>query len=88
MYWPYIKGKRIGMLVNQTSLIGNKLSVGSLPALGADIKAIFGREHDFRGNASNGAVVHSEPDPKTGLKIISLMDANEKLPKRISPTSI
>ena len=36
-YLPYLKGKRIGMLVNQTSIIGNKLSVDSLVSLGVKI---------------------------------------------------
>src|SRR5688572_15443743 len=67
LYVPYLKGKRVGMLINQTSLIGNKLSVDSLLSLGVDIKTIFGPEHGFRGNASNGAVVHDEIDAKTGL---------------------
>ena len=77
-YLPYLKGKRVGMLVNQTSLIGNKLSVDSLLSLGVDIKAIFGPEHGFRGNASNGAVVHDEVDSKTGLKVISLYGKKRK----------
>src|SRR5690606_42008597 len=33
-YVPYLKGKRVGMVVNQTSIIGDKLSVDSLLALG------------------------------------------------------
>ena len=77
-YLPYLKGKRIGMLVNQTSIIGDKLSVDSLLSLGVDIKAIFGPEHGFRGNASNGAVVHDEVDAKTGLKVISLYGKKRK----------
>lgn len=78
LYLPYLKGKRIGMLVNQTSLIGKTSSVDSLLALGVDIKAIFGPEHGFRGNASNGAVVHDEVDAKTGLKVISLYGRKRK----------
>ena len=53
-YLPYLKGKKVGMLVNQTSIIGKKLSVDTLQALGVDIKLIFGPEHGFRNNASNG----------------------------------
>lgn len=55
-YLPYLKGKKVGMVVNQTSIIGNKLSVDSLLKLGIHIQTIFGPEHGFRGNASNGAV--------------------------------
>lgn len=78
LYLPYLKSKRIGMLVNQTSLIGKSISVDSLLALGVNIKAIFGPEHGFRGNASNGAVVHDEVDAKTGLKVISLYGRKRK----------
>ena len=45
LYVPYLRGKRIGMLVNQTSTIGNKLSVDSLLSLGINIKTIFGPDH-------------------------------------------
>ncbi|PST83589.1 DUF1343 domain-containing protein [Pedobacter yulinensis] len=77
-YLPLLKGKRVGMLVNQTSIIGKKLSVDSLRSLGVDIKAIFGPEHGFRANASNGAVVKDEIDKETGIPIISLYGAKRK----------
>ena len=71
-YLPYLKGKKVGMLVNQTSIIGKKLSVDTLQALGVDIKLIFGPEHGFRNNASNGDHVADEVDAKTGINIVSL----------------
>ena len=74
LYTTYLKGKNIGMVVNQTSVIGNRLtvSVDSLLKLGIAVKKIFGPEHGFRGNASNGAKVDDSVDPKTGLPVISL----------------
>src|SRR5215831_2641810 len=77
-YLPYLKGKRVGMLVNQTSLIGNELSVDSLIALHVNIKEIFGPEHGYRSNASNGAKVTDEVDPKTGIPVISLYGQKRK----------
>lgn len=71
-YLKYLKGKRIAMVVNQTSMIGKSPSVDSLLALGVNIVKIFGPEHGFRGNASNGAKVSDEKDPKTGISVISL----------------
>src|SRR5258708_28243583 len=61
LYVNYLKGKNIGMVVNQTSVIGKSLtpSVDSLLKLGITIKKIFGPEHGFRGNASNGADVNN-----------------------------
>lgn len=71
-YLPLLKGKRVGMVVNQTSVIGNRSSVDSLLSLGISIRAIFGPEHGFRGKASAGAVVGDETDPETGIPVISL----------------
>ncbi|NEU70146.1 DUF1343 domain-containing protein [Spirosoma agri] len=77
-YLPYLKGKRIGMVVNQTSIIGSKPSVDSLLNRGVQIVKIFGPEHGFRGNASNGAKVSDEVDAKTGIPVISLYGKNKK----------
>jgi uncharacterized protein YbbC (DUF1343 family) len=77
-YLSYLKGKRIGMVANQTSIIGNKLSVDSLLSLGINIVKVFGPEHGFRGNASNGTKVDDEVDTKTGIPIISLYGKNKK----------
>jgi uncharacterized protein YbbC (DUF1343 family) len=80
LYFPYIKAKNIGMVVNQTSVIGTRqtTTVDSLLALGIKIKKIFGPEHGFRGNASNGAVVGDDTDAKTGLPVISLYGKHYK----------
>jgi uncharacterized protein YbbC (DUF1343 family) len=80
LYFPYIKAKNIGMVVNQTSVIGTRqtTTVDSLLALGIKIKKIFGPEHGFRGNASNGAVVGDDVDAKTGLPVISLYGKHYK----------
>jgi len=77
-YVPYLAGKRVGMVINQTSIIGDRLSVDSLLAMGVDIKTIFGPEHGFRQNASNGAVVGDETDLQTGITIVSLYGKNRK----------
>ncbi|OOQ59270.1 exo-beta-N-acetylmuramidase NamZ family protein [Mucilaginibacter pedocola] len=74
LYLDYLKGKNIGMLVNQTSIIGPKKVplVDSLLKLGVTVKKIFGPEHGIRGNASDGATVGDSKDPVTGLPAISL----------------
>ncbi|WP_295674406.1 DUF1343 domain-containing protein [uncultured Mucilaginibacter sp.] len=73
-YIDYLKGKNIGMVINQTSVIGKTLTltVDSLVALGISVKKIFGPEHGFRGNASNGADVSSTIDEATHIPVISL----------------
>jgi len=72
LYVPYLKGKRVGMVVNPTSIIGKETSVDSLLKLGVKIVKIFGPEHGFRGNASAGVSVSDDIDTKTGIKAISL----------------
>src|ERR1700744_5959696 len=74
LYIGYLRGKNIGMVINQTSVIGkNKtLSLDTLLKLGIAIKKIYGPEHGFRGDASNGADVNNSTDAKTGIPVISI----------------
>ncbi|MBC7875159.1 MAG: DUF1343 domain-containing protein, partial [Ferruginibacter sp.] len=81
-YLPHLKGKRVGLLVNQTSVINNNSLVDSLRSLKVDIRMIFGPEHGFRSNASNGAKVADEIDAKTGIPIISLYGQKRKPSKK------
>jgi uncharacterized protein YbbC (DUF1343 family) len=77
-YLSYLKGKRVGMVINQTSIIGKASSFDSLLALGVNVATVFGPEHGFRGNASNGAQVGDEVDARTGVKIVSIYGAKRK----------
>ena len=77
-YLPLLKGKRVGILANPTTIIGKKHLVDSLITRGIDIVKVFGPEHGFRGNASNGAIVGDEKDPATGIKIISLYGSKRR----------
>ena len=77
-YIDFLKGKRIGILANQTTVIGNRHLVDSLVSRGINIVKIFGPEHGFRGNASNGAKVGDETDAATGIKIISLYGSKRR----------
>ncbi len=84
LYLPLLKGKNVAMCVNQTSVIGKKMvpSADSLLKLNIHISKIFGPEHGFRGNASNGAKVTDEVDAKTGIPIISLYGQKRKPSKK------
>jgi uncharacterized protein YbbC (DUF1343 family) len=77
-YLPLLKNKRVAVLANPTTIIGKKHLVDSLIVRGINILKVFGPEHGFRGNASNGAEVADEKDPATGVKIISLYGAKRK----------
>jgi uncharacterized protein YbbC (DUF1343 family) len=71
-YLPLLKGKRVGMVVNPTSVIDKMTAVDSLIKVGVNIVKIFGPEHGFRGDASAGITVNDAVDEKTGIKAISL----------------
>jgi uncharacterized protein YbbC (DUF1343 family) len=77
-YLPTLRGKRVGMVVNQTSIIRQTHLVDSLNTLGIRIKTIFAPEHGFRGQASAGEKISNSRDPKTGIGIVSLYGSNRK----------
>ncbi|HLO81689.1 MAG TPA: DUF1343 domain-containing protein, partial [Chitinophagaceae bacterium] len=77
-YLPRLKGKRVAMLANQTSIIGKTHLVDSLKKLGVNIVKVFGPEHGFRGNASAGTAVSDEIDVATGIPVVSLYGKKNK----------
>ncbi len=77
-YLGYLKGKRVALMANQTSIIGKTHLVDSLHKLGINIVKVFGPEHGFRGNASAGDHVKDEIDKATGIPIISLYGRKNK----------
>ena len=77
-YLPYLKGKRVAIMANPTTIIGKTHLVDSLKTLGVNIVKVFGPEHGFRGNASAGAHVADETDPATGIPVISLYGKKNK----------
>ena len=77
-YLPYLNGKRVAVLGNQTTVIGKKHLVDSLRSLGVNIVKVFGPEHGFRGNASAGVSVKDEIDSATGIPVVSLYGSKQK----------
>lgn len=77
-YYDMLKDKRVGMVVNQTSLVGQMHLVDTLLQLNIDIKRIFAPEHGFRGQADAGEVIRDGMDTKTGLPLISLYGKKKK----------
>jgi len=78
VYLPLIKGKRIGIFANQTTMVGNSHLVDTLRKLGVDIKVIFGPEHGFRGTASAGEKVGNYIDEQTGIPVVSLYGSKRR----------
>lgn len=78
LYQPQLKGKKVALVVNQTSIVKDKHLVDTLLKLGIDVKVVFAPEHGFRGKADAGEKVDDTKDLKTGLPIISLYGKKKK----------
>ena len=81
VYVPLIKGKRIGVFANQTSVIGNTNLIDTLLRQGVNITKIFSPEHGFRGNADAGVQTDNYVDSATHIPVISLYG------KKLKPTA-
>jgi uncharacterized protein YbbC (DUF1343 family) len=81
MYLPMLREKKVGIVANHTSVIGDVHLVDSLLSLGVDIRKIFTPEHGFRGTADAGERISTSFDYRTGLPLISLYG------KHLKPTA-
>ena len=90
-YFPLLRGQRVAVLANQTSVAempgaagadaaGRVHLVDLLHGEGFDVAAIFSPEHGLRGTADAGEHVKSSVDTRTGIPIRSLYDGNTKRP--------
>ncbi|MDG1916283.1 MAG: DUF1343 domain-containing protein [Flavobacteriales bacterium] len=77
-YFPLLDNKSIGVVGNQSSLIGSTHLVDSLLSTKQQVVKVFSPEHGFRGTADAGAHIESGVDEKTGLPIVSLYGNNKK----------
>ncbi len=75
---PLLRGKRVGLVVNHTSLVGQTHLVDTLLASGIKVVRIFAPEHGFRGTADAGERLTDSRDPRTGLPVISLYGKKKK----------
>jgi uncharacterized protein YbbC (DUF1343 family) len=77
---PLLAGKRVGLVVNQTSVVGpeKRHLLDTLLSQGVNVKRIFAPEHGFRGTEEAGAKVKHDRDTSTGLPVASLYGAKHK----------
>lgn len=89
VYLPLLKGKRVAVVANQTSVIFRQKIrkftvlnyvhiVDSLLERDINIKKVFSPEHGFRGTADAGENVKDGVDVKTQLPIFSLHGKHKK----------
>ena len=77
-YLPLLKGKRVAVVANQTSMVGKTHLIDTLLSEGVNVRLIFAPEHGFRDLADDGAVITSGTDPVTGIEVISLYSSKKK----------
>ncbi len=77
-YLSQLRGRKVGLVVNQTSTVNGSHLVDWLVAENIQVRKIFAPEHGFRGTADAGQKIKNGKDPKTGLPIISLYGKNKK----------
>jgi len=77
-YLPALQGKRVGLVVNQTSRVGSAYLVDTLKALRVNLTAIFAPEHGFRGEAADGATITDGHDARTGVPVRSVYGKTKK----------
>lgn len=77
-YLPLLAEKKVGLVVNHTSLVGSTHLLDTLLSRGVKVMKIFAPEHGFRGEADAGEKVKDGPDQRTGVPIVSLYGAKRK----------
>lgn len=78
VYVPLLKGKRVGVLANQTSVINQTNLIDTLLKQGVNIVKIFSPEHGFRGSADAGAQTENYVDAITKISVVSLYGKKNK----------
>ncbi|MEM9341271.1 MAG: DUF1343 domain-containing protein, partial [Bacteroidota bacterium] len=76
-YLATIEGKKVGLVVNHTSLLHTTHLVDTLMDLGIDVAKVLTPEHGFKGTISDGVEVAYE-DVANPFELVSLYGKNKK----------
>ncbi len=77
-YLPLLEGKRVALVVNQTSTIDKTHLVDTLLSRGVNVVKVMAPEHGFRGEAPDGEKIDDSKDAKTGVPIVSIYGSSKK----------
>lgn len=77
-YLPLLKGKKVCVVANHTSMLDGSHLVDTLRKSSIEIISVFAPEHGFRGDVAHGMEVQGGKDPATGIKVHSLYGKNKK----------
>jgi uncharacterized protein YbbC (DUF1343 family) len=78
LYYPLLKDKQAGIVVNQASVAGDSNIVDILVNKGFHPARIFSPEHGFRMAGEAGQIIRDSIDPSTGIRIVSLYGDKKK----------
>ncbi|MGD9557112.1 MAG: exo-beta-N-acetylmuramidase NamZ domain-containing protein [Mangrovibacterium sp.] len=77
-YLPLLEGKRVGVVVNQTSVVDSVHLVNFLLSKQVNITAIYAPEHGYKGTVERGEYIESSTDSVTGLPVFSIYGRTRK----------
>ncbi len=75
---PLLEGRRVALLANHTSTVGDEHLLDVMVARGVKVVAVISPEHGFRGTADAGEKVASSVDTRTGIPVWSLYAAKSR----------
>jgi uncharacterized protein YbbC (DUF1343 family) len=78
LYLPLLNNKKVGVVLNQTSIREEQHMLDYLLAQNVNVTKIFALEHGIRGTADAGEVISDGKDVKSGIPIVSLYGSNKK----------
>ena len=77
-YLPLLNNKRVAVLVNQASRVGNTSLIDTLLSMKVNLVKIFSPEHGFKISKDAGEKFGAEKEISSGLSIISLYGEKKK----------
>lgn len=78
LYLEKIANKKVGLVVNHTSLVGNSHLVDTLLSKGTKITSIYAPEHGYKGTVERGKTVATYKDTLTGITVYSIYGKRKK----------
>jgi uncharacterized protein YbbC (DUF1343 family) len=77
-YLTLLKDKNVGLVINQSSVIGKTSLTDSLLSLGINVRLILSPEHGYKSTGDAGEFIYDGKDTKTGITIVSLYHKKRK----------
>ena len=71
-YLSLLEGKKVGLVVNPSSIVGATHLVDTLLGLGVNVTKVLAPEHGFRGDVHDGGQITDFIDEKTGVPVVSI----------------